>query len=194
MNTATRAAIPQCLAHRPTQGGLVVPAFVLSLPDGTHDFAACEGLTVNRMMLDRICGVCGYPITGGRVVFFAGDDQLDEMLFDAVPMCPPCAAYSAKACPMVAGHRTSYRTAGSRASTTHQACGKPGCDCGGYAVSEDRERGLPAPTWFAVWCRDYACVASSAAAVAAIRAGRPVPGERFLAKVDHPLRVREVAS
>lgn len=185
--------IPAWLAHRPVHAGVAVPWFVITLPDGTVDFAACEGRRVNTAMLEGRCGVCGLRIDVAPIVFFAGDDQLADLTLDALPMHPQCAAYSAQACPMVGGRLATYRSADTRA-VRHPDCGRPGCDCGGYTVTDDRaDRGQAAPRWYTVWCRDYTRVAPSAEILALVRAGRPTPdGERILARVDTPLRIRPV--
>jgi hypothetical protein len=184
--------IPARLAHRPTQGGLVVPWIAVQLADGTHDFAACVGRQVNLAMLDQLCQVCGDPIPP-PIVFFAAADQLDDMLLDAPPLHPECAAYSAQACPMVAGHLATYRRHASRASTNRQPCAEPGCDCGGWVATEERERGATALAWSAVWCRSYDRIAPSREAVVALRAGYAVPGLRIMARPNPVLRIRPVA-
>lgn len=184
--------IPARLAHRPVQAGMVVQWIALALPDGTHDFAGCEGRKVNLSMLNQLCQICGEHINP-PIVFFAADDQLDDMTFDSPPMHPECAAYSAKACPMVTGKLDAYRAKATRASRT-DGCAKPGCDCEGWIQTETNidRGGNPAPTWFAVWCHTYQRIARNPKVVAAIRAGYAVPGERIWAHIDQPLKIRPI--
>lgn len=185
---ATEIPIPARLAHRPVQGGMVVPWVALALADGTYDFAACEGRRSNLAMLDGICQVCGEPILP-PLVFLMAEDQLVDMTTDVPPLHPECAAYSQRVCPMVTGRLAEYRNRASRA-TRHDQCAVPGCDCGGWVATDERQGPQDAMAWSAVWCRTYDRIAPNRATVAAIRAGYAVPGVRILARVTQPLRVR----
>lgn len=191
MPTAT-AAVPARLAPRPVQGGMVIPWIAVQLSDGTYDLAACHGLRVSQAMLDQLCQICGDPISP-PVVFFASADQLADMLFDAPPMHPECAAYSARVCPMVSGRLSAYRAKPSRATTSHLGCVTPGCDCGGWTASGPDRGVTAAPPWFAVWCRSYERVAESPEQVQRIRRGLATPGQQIWAHVPHPTKIRLIA-
>lgn len=184
--------IPAQLAHRPVQGGLAVPWVAVQLPDGMFDFAACEGRRSNLAMIERICQVCGEHIAP-PYVFFAADDQIQDMVLDVPPQHPACASYSAEACAMVAGRLAQYRTRPTRASTTEH-CAEPGCDCGGWVATDGERDSYQAPAWFAVWCRTYDVIVSGRGVVAAIRAGYAVPGERVQARIRSPLKVRPIGT
>lgn len=190
-------AIPSCLHHRPVQGGLVVPDYVVQLPDGTYDFAACEQRKVNLAMLDRLCGVCGHGIVDGRTVFFAAEDQLGDLVFDSPPLHPACAAYSAQVCPMTMGVLSEYRSKATRATTSGHQCFEEGCDCGGWIrTGPVRCPGTKAPAWFAVWCNNYDVIVPGntpkqvRAIVRTLSAGYAVAGVRVRVKVRTAARVR----
>lgn len=184
-------AIPAQIEHRPVQGGLAVPWIAVQLPDGTFDFAACEGRRSNLAMLDQICQVCGESI-GAPIVFFAADDQIEDLVLDVPPLHPVCAAYAAQACAMVAGRLKAYRSRPTRAVTSGQGCADPGCECGGWVNTDGGRDSYRAPAWYSVWCRTYERIAPNQQVVDAIRAGYAVPGARILAKIIEPRRIRPI--
>lgn len=170
---------PPRLANRPIQGGRFVPWVALELPDGTYDLRACERPRVELCFVDGMCQVCGQRL-GVPVVFFAGHDQLDDLLVDAPPVHPECAAYSAQACPMLAGRLTTYATQPTRAERSTE-CPTPGCTCGGYVNHGDPARaGTRAPRWFTVWCGAYDVVID------------PDTQRVWGAQIPKPLKIRAV--
>ncbi|GIH26029.1 hypothetical protein Aph01nite_43390 [Acrocarpospora phusangensis] len=169
-----RPPIPLRLTDRPQVGGLVCPWVNVRLADGTTDFRQTYGQHWRRAWLEQLCQVDGQRIAG-TLVFLGGPNQLaEDGYFDEPPLHPECAAYVTRACPMVAGRMTHYRsgpalTEGARGAV----CPDPGCDCGGWqptkqilhgdgscSVLGDDQRadptGEPAHAWFAVWARSYA--------------------------------------
>lgn len=191
----TGIPIPQRCAARPTQGGLAVPWVSAQLGDAGFDLGHLHTSRMNRCFAERRCQICGEPITG-RIVFFLSESALPSMHAGEPPLHPECAAYSARACPMVAGRMRHYRTSLSRVyGPAGKQCNIPGCDCGGWVPSKDTgdsNRGRPAEPWHVVWCADYAITAPDEATAALVRTGRVPVGVSLGARIDHPLRVRPV--
>ena len=149
-----RPAIPASCAHRPTVGGLAVPVINLRLADGGVDFRSPHQATYTRCWTQRLCQTCGNPL-GRPAVLFGGPNQLAAGHFDEPPLCPPCALYASRACPMVAGRQPFYATR-ARVSDGHRGktCTDPACDCGGYISSDlnaSDAGGAPAHPWYALY-------------------------------------------
>lgn len=160
MSTSAVPPIPACLAHRPTVGGLVIPWVNVALADGGADFRSIHRTKWVRAWTAGICQSCGQPL-GSPVVLLGGPNQLDSY-FDEPPLHPWCAAYAAKACPMVAGRLERYAD---RPHVSHgprgQRCPEPGCDCGGWVPhTQGGSGGDPAHQWWAVWCRSWTLAAT----------------------------------
>lgn len=191
----TAVPIPLRCAARPVQGGLVVPWVSAQLGDAGFDLGHLHTSKMNRAFAECRCQICGERITG-RIVFFLSDSALPTMHAGEPPLHPECAAYSAKACPMVDGRMPHYRTSLSRVyGPAGKHCNIPGCDCGGWTEtsdSADTNRGRPAEPWHAVWCNDYAVTAPDEATAALLRKGRVPVGVSLGARIDHPLKVRPV--
>jgi hypothetical protein len=152
-----RPPIPMTCAARPTVGGLTVPYVNVRLADGGVDFRARHQAKYAKCWQDSLCQVCGHAITE-RAVLLAGPSQLAERHADEPPLCVPCALYTTRACPMVAGRQERFADRG-RVSEGNRgkACAEPGCDCGGWThvdPSEDEPlAGKPAHAWYAVYVR-----------------------------------------
>lgn len=154
MSTETRPPIPASCAHRPTIGGLVAPVINLRLADGGVDFRSPRQATYARCWTRRLCQTCGNPL-GRPAVLFGGPNQLTSGHFDEPPLCPPCALYASRACPMVAGRQPFYadraRVSEGRRGKT---CTDPACDCGGYLPSDlnaGDAGGDPAHAWYTLF-------------------------------------------
>lgn len=173
-------AVPARLSERPVQGGRVVPWVALELPDGSYDLRGCQRSKVEACFVHGLCQVCGQRIVG-TVVFFAAHDQVDDLVVDAPPVHPECAAYSALACPMLTGQLATYAKQPTRAERGTK-CTTSGCDCGGYinVDTEAHRAGSPAPTWFTVWCRAYEALTDADT------------GRVWGARIPSPLKVRPV--
>ena len=134
--------IPVHLTRRPRQGGLVVP-WITPWVGGVYLFGTVTDLTRTQCLQGRRCQVCRRPLTG-RAVLFARASDLDHRCTVEPGTCPPCATYSARACPMLAGRRHQHRAHEHPALT-----GLP------PASDEHLRRAAPAQQWFAVWVRGY---------------------------------------
>lgn len=150
--------IPAALAHRPTIGGLVIPWVNIRLADGGVDFRGIHNRKWVEAWTRGLCQVCALPLTQ-PVVLLGGPNQLASY-FDEPPLHPWCAAYTTRACPMVAGRLARYADRPQLAYGRRGAvCPEPGCECVGWTPHDPGRpgsRGEPAHPWWAVWCRDYA--------------------------------------
>jgi hypothetical protein len=146
--------IPTTLAHRPTVGGLVVPWISIHHGDGRYVLGAVHHTRVEQCFIHRLCQIDGQPL-GDTSVFLMRQRDLDRRMSSEPAMHPECAAYSIRACPMLTGAMSHYR------STPHAVDGKPcpdpGCECAGWVPSPDagRRAGQPAEAYFSVWARDW---------------------------------------
>lgn len=152
-----RPPIPVTCAARPTVGGLVIPAINVRLADGGVDFRARHQAKYAKCWEQSLCQVCGHRITE-RAVLFASPSELARRHVDEAPLCVPCALYSAKACPMIAGRQEMFADRGRVSEGSRgKACAEPGCDCGGWRHTDPSEgeplAGKPAHAWYAVYVR-----------------------------------------
>ncbi|MEH1166423.1 hypothetical protein V6V47_13645 [Micromonospora sp. CPCC 205539] len=136
--------IPVHLVDRPRAGGLVVPWITpATAGGGLYLFGTIDGLSQYRCVTRRLCQVCGRRL-GERAVLFARESDLLHQCAAEPAVCPPCAAYSRRACPMLAGRRHQYRAG------NHPAlAGTP------MTASQVLRQAAPAEPWYAVWIRDY---------------------------------------
>ncbi|GIJ49382.1 hypothetical protein Val02_62680 [Virgisporangium aliadipatigenens] len=134
--------VPLHLAGRPTVGGLVVPWITPTTVAGLHLFGKITAIVQRRCLAERRCQVCGQRL-GDLAVLFARDSDLTYQCAPEPATCPPCHAYSARACPMLSGRRSHYRAG------EHPALAG--------TVSDDAHlrQGAPAELWSAVWVREY---------------------------------------
>lgn len=167
MTTAdVRPPIPECLAHRPTVGGLVKPWINVELADGGVDFRAQHHARTRRCLSESLCQVCGRKLYG-LVVLLGGPKQLAALAFDEPPLHPECSSYAVRACPMLAGRQTHY-AAGPALSEGRRGerCGTQGCDCGGWIETpgfrSEPHAGEPAHPWLAVYTSEWAVLVTSA--------------------------------
>lgn len=185
--------IPLRLAGRPTQGGLVVPWISVQLGDGGFDLGNMHTSRVNTCFYKQSCQICGELIVG-RLVFFLTESTLDTMVATEPPMHPECAAYAAKACPMVTGRMRHYRTSLSRAyGPAGEQCDIPGCDCSGWQPSDTSSNaGRSAEAWHAVWCTSYTVTVPDEETQRLVASGA-VPTRKSLgAHINNPLKVRPI--
>jgi hypothetical protein len=161
--------IPIHLTEFPTVGGLVVPYITLRHRNG----AAALGLVdYNRMVhcfRERCCGVCGEPVAG-RLVFLMRSFDLARSISSEPGLCPPCAAYTQLACPMIAGCMAHYRQ--SAPTFVTRRCDDPECECRLWgAVPQSKRYGASAERWFALWTIQYRLVRDQRGNLAAGFAG-----------------------
>jgi len=149
----TSPPVPHRLAGRPTLGGLVVP-FVSLEQGGRHHLGQTRGLRVAECIAYRLCQVCGEKLTDRPILFLGTQSMVDEGFSAEPAVHPECGAYSILACPMVAGRMATY--AKHPHDATGAPCELPGCDCGGFVVSNESPVGAPAEPWLRIWVDGYA--------------------------------------
>ncbi|MET7426646.1 hypothetical protein [Dactylosporangium sp. NPDC005555] len=135
--------VPAHLSDRPLSGGLVVPWITPATTGGVYLFGNLAATSQHRCLHERRCQICGRALPG-EAVLFARTSDLRTRCTSEPASCPPCAAYSAGACPMLSGARSTYRT------STHPAL------AGVPADPQRRLRqGAPAERWYAVHVQQY---------------------------------------
>lgn len=145
--------IPVHLAGRPTHGGLVVPWVSVILADGTPVLGNMHGARVDQALFYRLCQICGLPIRPRPIVLFASETSHANGQTSEPGMHPECAAYAAKACPMVNGRMQHWQASG---RVHGQSCPVPGCNCDGWVDEPGGPTaGRPSEPWYAIWVRDY---------------------------------------
>jgi hypothetical protein len=153
--TETRPPIPASLADRPVRGGLAQPWANVQLADGGVDFRTAHHARYAECWTKCLCQSCGNP-AGDPAVLVCGPRQILSGKFDEPPVCPPCALYVSKACPMVNGTTVVYPSR-PKISEGHRGgkCSEPGCDCGGWVTTDPEhsadQGGQPALPWYACW-------------------------------------------
>ncbi|MCP2325212.1 hypothetical protein HDA40_003719 [Hamadaea flava] len=140
--------IPPRLLTRPTMGGLVVPYTTLRLPDGRWRFGAVDSDRQADALINRLCQTCGDPLER-RIVFAMRDMDLDAMSADEPGMHPECAAYTALACPMLAGRMSHHQTTSIEAQLSAL-----GIAFDGDPTTQVR-LGRPASPWSLAWTSGY---------------------------------------
>lgn len=134
----TTPPIPERLAHLPVQGGLVVPVIAVARGDGQFDHGVNNATAAREMIRRGLCGICAEPLTGVVVAVTA---KPETGYATDPPMHPECAAYSMRACPMLAGRLPRYRDRSQSDAVD---------------PTLPVHRGEPAPpTWYAVWLTRY---------------------------------------
>lgn len=149
--------IPARLAHRPTQGGRVIPWIQVVLADGTADFRSVHETKRLEALRRRLCGVCGEPHAYYLVFLVEGEKEVRRRHFGEPPLHPECAEYTVRACPMVAGDLERHPARPTRSQGPRgEKCSTPGCDCAGW-VSHDRRatRDRPRAPWWWYRTRTY---------------------------------------
>jgi hypothetical protein len=159
---ADPVGIPARLQGRPVVGGVVIPWVTVVLADGSPDWRACIRGRVTASIQQGRCQLDGQRIDGVAVFFVANDqmpaDAGQQIVTDVPPVHPECAQYAVKVCPMLNGRNRTYADRERRSATSpHNRCDRPGCDCGGYVSVETRDMGGHAVTgWQAVWATRWA--------------------------------------
>ncbi|MEV6964481.1 hypothetical protein AB0M47_05140 [Hamadaea sp. NPDC051192] len=141
-------AIPVQLAVRPTLGGLAVPWTTARTPDGRYRFGSIDFNRHRQALTDRLCQICGRPL-GDRTVFALRHSDLQTLTSHEPGMHPVCAAYTAAACPMVAGRMHHYGALPSLAAALADL---------GITVHGDpagARAGTPAEPWHLLWTTGY---------------------------------------
>jgi hypothetical protein len=147
-------AIPVRCAHRPQVAGMVVPWTTLQHPHTGH----LLGRAVHELMVacvrSRICQICGEPLED-RAVLLCRQRDLAAGYAPEPAMHPECAAYAAKACPMLNGRMTHHRA--HPRDLAAMTCQDPGCPCHalGSGPDEHARAGHPAEEFVAVWLEPH---------------------------------------
>jgi hypothetical protein len=157
--------IPAMLSHLPVVAGLVVPWITATTAQGQPVFGRIDAARQVTCLRLTLCQICGKALED-RVVLLVRNSDL-ERRFTAEPgLHPWCAAYTIKACPMVAGRMDRYR-ATPRAHdprTAHGASLETDDALSSLIVIADAlrqdhaRRGAPAEPWSSVWVADYEVV------------------------------------
>ena len=171
--------VPVHLSQCPAEGGLVVPYISLRHANGRAAFGLIDSGRIATCLRERRCGVCGQEMTD-RMVFLMRRRDLDRECSSEPGMCPPCAGYAIRACPMISGQMDHYRR--SQPQFLGRMCDDPLCLCWmWYSRPEPARYGAPAEPWFSLWTRAYRIVRPPEGGIAAgfadvrILAVRPVP-------------------
>lgn len=159
--------IPVHLANRPRSGGLVVPWLTPATRTGLHLFGKIGDRSRYQCLSQNRCQVCGRPLPD-RTVLFARESDLPYRCTAEPATCPPCAAYSARACPMLSGRRSHYR-----ASEHPASAGIP------TAADQALRQGNSAERWYAGWVRRYDLVAHPAQPGTLAASWRRIPPARI---------------
>jgi len=161
MTGSDLAAVPLSLSHLPTAGGLAVP-WITARAEGRYLFGAIDRDAAHTALLQRLCGVCGRAL-GDRLVLFLRLSDLSRQRTNEPAVDPACAAYTARACPMVNGRLGHYRTTALRLDPTTTQSGQ-----------SSARRGAPAEPWFAVWLTAYDVVVDHGTLAASYAGRRPL--------------------
>lgn len=151
----TRPPIPASLADRPVRGGLAQPWVNTELADGGTDFRSTHYARFESAWQDCRCQSCG-NLARPIAVLVCGPRQILTRRYDEPPVCPPCALYASRACPMVNGRTEVYPD---RPKVIHgkrgEKCPEPGCGCGGWRDADPEHSadmgGQSALPWYACW-------------------------------------------
>ncbi|RBO79955.1 hypothetical protein [Nocardia puris] len=153
MTDTPRVPIPAALHDAPVSAGMVVPHITLAHTDRTRAvFGRLDAQRLAHTWARSLCQVCGKPLTDLVVLYIRPADYL-RGLAPEPGVHPWCAAYSNRACPMLAGRMEHYL----RVRRDHPGrCEDPACPCAQWASTEPDPReavreGAPADPWYAVW-------------------------------------------
>jgi hypothetical protein len=147
-------SIPAHLLQFPTSGGLVIPFITLQHRNGKAALGLVDARRMELCLRERRCSVCGSVVTG-RMVFFMRQVDLQRKCSNEPALCPPCSAYTQKACPMIAGRMAHYQRSVSSFPT--RICGDPACECALWAPPDKSSSRLggQAEQWYALWTLQY---------------------------------------
>ncbi|MFE3060913.1 hypothetical protein [Nocardia sp. NPDC059239] len=168
-SNSPRPSIPARLHDAPTAQGLAIPFLTLCHRGRTSPvWGAIDPERYALVLGLRLCQVCGEDLGSGhgpsqQVVVFVRPQDWVRGVGPGVEINPECAAYSTRACPMLAGRMPTYRSNAIAARIT--PCDDPQCDCRQWtppdSESEESQRaGKPADPWYSMLidARDYQIV------------------------------------
>jgi hypothetical protein len=166
--------IPLWLAHRPVVAGLAVPWITARGLDGRYLFGTLDQHRQRQAIVQHRCQVCGRPLDERSILLMRLSDLRRRSTTEPA-LDPVCAAYSAAACPMIAGRMARYRSTAT-----------PLGDGTTTVVDQPARLGAPAEAWFAVWLDHYQPVTDPGGQLYASYVGirplriRPVTGRHLL--------------
>ena len=169
----TPPPIPVHLAQFPTIGGLVVPFITLQHRNGRAALGVVDARRVELCLHERRCGVCAQVLTN-RMVFLMRQSDLHRKCSVEPGLCPPCAAYTQVACPMISGYMARYRE--SVSPFMRRRCDDPACLCVAWSSPETSSArlGATAEQWYALWTQRYQLIHDDDGHLAASFAGQRV--------------------
>lgn len=173
-----------------------MPWVSVELAGGSYDLGNMHNTRANRCFVERRCQICGERI-GDTVVFFVATTGLVDMVAGEPPAHPECAAYSKRACPMVAGRMGHYRKTPTRTEGhAGEACPTPGCDCGGWVPTPGNtdNAGRAAERWHMVWCNEFDLTVPDEATSQLVSRGLVPAGVQIGARIAKPLKIRPVVA
>lgn len=146
--------IPAHLARCPTQGGRIVPVVSARHTNGAALFSLNHPLRRDACLRRRLCGVCGQMLAAraeDKFVVVVRPVDLTHGYTAEPALHPECAAYAARACPMLAGTMDHYRS--TPRDLDAERCSDPGCDCRKWQNSDDvhARAGAAASPFYAAW-------------------------------------------
>src|SRR5688572_15593014 len=97
--------MPESIKRLPVdeKRGLPIP-LMNQAPDGTHSFVAINAKTVLRILEERLCGICGEPLSFASA-FVSGPLSFQNRAYADPPFHPACAEFAMTVCPhIVIGH------------------------------------------------------------------------------------------
>lgn len=143
-------AIPVRLSRRPVVGGLAVPWVVPHHADGTPVLGFIDTVRQGACLAGRRCQACGEPLGSPLVLMVRARDVVAGHVVEP-GLHPECAAYSAAACPMLAGRMAAYRS--SPRPARQERCADDSCGCRAWVRPGDRilRAGRPREPFAAVW-------------------------------------------
>jgi len=86
---------------------MAIPAAAYVGPDGLPDFKVLDERKRQRMIAQRLCGICGAKM-GKELTFLGGDKAIDGRLFMDVANHELCSRYALEACPYLNGAHRQY--------------------------------------------------------------------------------------
>ena len=143
-------AIPVRLSRRPLIAGLAIPWVTALHTNGTPVLGVLDPRRQAACLTRRLCQACGQQLGSPLVLMVRARDVVAGYVNEPA-LHPECAAYSALACPMLAGMMARYRSAPLPARQVR--CGDAACECRAWVMSGDRDlrAGRPREAFAAVW-------------------------------------------
>lgn len=162
--TDTVPPIPAWLSHLPVVGGLAVPWATARTSDGRFLFGTLDATRQQQCVTQYRCQICGREL-GRPMVLLMRLTDLPRQRTSEPALHPVCAHYTQRACPMVAGRMSHYRSSPVRIDDDTTA-----------PVDTPARLGAPAEPWFAVWLNTYKAIMdpSSDTAAASYAGIRPL--------------------